>query len=712
MVEPVSTATLPPVEAETAWRGLLPALQRLDQLLGAAIERAQDIYGPESATDQFRGLYISESEPARLLDRVPGEPLLYRHGGESSCASFALDTLAGTFALTPFDVDVVLIALGPELDRRYERLYAYLQDNVSLRTPSIDLALNLLCTDAVDRLDQRTRFGAEAPLVANRLLRLSPESPQASGLARGFKLEPQITSFLLGEFRLDADLAAHCTTIQDARPLDQLPLTHEFADALRGLTRSATAGNPVRLHFHGPDDAGRLNTAAGVAIALGRPLLALDLALARRAGDFVTGIRLFAQAVRLTNATPCLMNCDAVSGDSVELNLLAHEVAAWPGVTIAFSAGSLTLPGVELLPVAFGPLGFAERRRWWQIRLDQRGLPLSGEALDDLAGRLSLTAGQIDDAVADAWWRGQWRAAADGAIELQDGSPGVSIDDLYESACERSTTELATLAQRLRPRLRWHDIVLPEDARTQLEELCSRVSLRRHVLDDWGFGRRLSLGRGTNALFAGPPGTGKTMAAEIVASELKLDLCKIDLSGVVSKYIGETEKNLDRIFTAAQRANAILFFDEADALFGKRSEVRDSHDRYANIEISYLLQKMEEYDGVAILATNLRQNLDESFIRRLAFMIHFPFPDEESRAGIWRSVWPQETPLAADVSAESLARRFKLAGGNIKNIALAAAFLAADEGGVVTMSHLLRATRREYQKLGKAMTPDAEEALA
>jgi SpoVK/Ycf46/Vps4 family AAA+-type ATPase len=224
-------------------------------------------------------------------------------------------------------------------------------------------------------------------------------------------------------------------------------------------------------------------------------------------------------------------------------------------------------------------------------------------------------------------------------------------------------------------------------------------------MGEWGFDRKLSFGKGVNALFAGPSGTGKSMAAEIVAGELGLDLYRIDLSGVVSKYIGETEQNLDRVFRAAEGSNAILFFDEADALFGKRSEVRDSHDRYANIEISYLLQKMEEYEGVAILATNLRQNLDESFVRRLAFTIHFPFPDEADRRRIWSGIWPAEAPLARDVDPDFLSRQFKLTGGNIKNIALAAAFLAAQNGGMVTMSHLLQATRREFQKLGKTSMP-------
>ena len=248
-------------------------------------------------------------------------------------------------------------------------------------------------------------------------------------------------------------------------------------------------------------------------------------------------------------------------------------------------------------------------------------------------------------------------------------------------------------AVELEPRYGWDDIVLPEDSLAQLREIAQRVAGRERVLDEWGFGAKLSRGTGVNALFMGPSGTGKTMAAEILARELGLDLYRIDLAGVVSKWIGETEKNLDRIFAAAEGANAILLFDEADALFGKRSEVRDSHDRYANLEISYLLRKMEEFAGVALLATNLRANLDEAFVRRLAFTVHFPFPDAGSRERIWRGIWPAATPLAGDVDLGALAGRFKLSGGNIKNIALAAAFLASEYGGPVATGHVLHATR-------------------
>jgi SpoVK/Ycf46/Vps4 family AAA+-type ATPase len=248
--------------------------------------------------------------------------------------------------------------------------------------------------------------------------------------------------------------------------------------------------------------------------------------------------------------------------------------------------------------------------------------------------------------------------------------------------------------------------VLPNDRIELLQEIRSTLQYRPLVYGDWGFDEKLSLGKGLNVLFAGPSGTGKTMAAEILACELGLELYKTDLSTIVSKYIGETEKNLSRIFTEAASSNAILFFDEADALFGRRSEVRDSHDRYANIEVNYLLQEMERYEGMAILATNLRKNMDEAFVRRMHFVVDFPFPSAEDRLRIWEGVLPENTPREPDLDFEFLAASFELTGGNLKNIALAAAFLAAAGDGSVAMSHLIRATRREYQKMGKVLSGD------
>ncbi|NOY64092.1 MAG: ATP-binding protein, partial [Nitrospirae bacterium] len=250
----------------------------------------------------------------------------------------------------------------------------------------------------------------------------------------------------------------------------------------------------------------------------------------------------------------------------------------------------------------------------------------------------------------------------------------------------------------------WDDLILPPDRKRQLREICDFVSHKHRVYYHWGFERKLSSGRGLNILFSGPSGTGKTMAAGIIAEEIGADLYRIDLSLVVSKYVGETEKNLDRIFDFAARGNIILFFDEADALFGKRTEIKDSHDRYANIEINYLLQKMEEHEGIVILATNLSKNMDQAFLRRMHFTVEFPFPEKQYRLLIWKRIYPEETPLSDDIDFEFLAERLQIAGGNIKNIALNSAVFAAAEGRPVSMKHIIRAAAREYQKMGRLCT--------
>jgi len=268
---------------------------------------------------------------------------------------------------------------------------------------------------------------------------------------------------------------------------------------------------------------------------------------------------------------------------------------------------------------------------------------------------------------------------------------------VWEICLARTSPQLGGLAQRLEPKATWDDIVLPEREFELLQQIAGQVGQRSRVYDEWGFREKMNRGFGINALFAGESGTGKTMAAEVIANDLNLHLYRIDLSSVVSKYIGETEKNLRRLFDAAEDGGAILFFDEADALFGKRSEVKDSHDRYANIEINYLLQRMEAYRGLAILATNLKGALDQAFLRRLRFIVNFPFPGLTERRAIWSGVFPGDTPTT-DLDYDWLAR-LNLTGGSIHNVAINAAFSAAQAGGSVSMPVILEAARAEFRKL-------------
>jgi hypothetical protein len=319
--------------------------------------------------------------------------------------------------------------------------------------------------------------------------------------------------------------------------------------------------------------------------------------------------------------------------------------------------------------------------------------------VDDVAAKFRLSIGQISDAASVA------RLAATARGDETPAGP-----DLDLGARRASSTRLAELASRLDAPFSWGDLVIPD---RQLEVLRSISAYLRHrdlVLSEWGYDRAVARSQGLKVLFAGESGTGKTMAGQVLASDLGLDLYRLDLATVVSKYIGETEKNLDRVFAAAEGSNAILFFDEADALFGKRSEVRDAHDRYANIEVAYLLQKMEGYPGAVILATNFRQNMDDAFLRRLDVVVDFPFPKPEDRERIWKLVLPDTAPMAGDIDITFLAERFKLSGGSIRNCSLTAAFMAADAGGSIGMEHLVRAVALEYGKLGRlTIEPDFDQ---
>jgi AAA+ superfamily predicted ATPase len=701
-------------------RELLPALARLDALLSRAAASAQEQYGPGSSADRFRGLHISDEEVSRLLARTAATSILCTNRGSfeeqvrhPADESSRLAWLQQTFELSSFDIDVVLIALAPELDLRYERLYAYLQDDVTKKRPTVDLALNLLSESAAEKITQRNRFGSCAPLIRQRLIRLisDPNLVHPPLLAHYLKLDDQIIRFLLGQMDLDSRLAACCELERAPVGAPDLRLRGEIASALPRLaSRVRQTREPVSLCFHGPQSKSKLQTAKALAAQAGKSILAMDLARAARANaDLSETVRL---AVREAWFGDSLLFLDAARLSDNErqasLSVLFEEVLGDShGITV-LATEEIWIPSgqtpARVVNVPFPVPQFSERQECWKANTTT--MPVQVEEVSVLASRFHLTTEQIVGAVSAAGSHALWRSvASSSSVESSFSSDhSTTLDDLFLGARTQCGRELAAVARKVNLIYSWDDIVLPADTVLQLREMCDRVTHRERVFSEWGFERKLSLGNGVNALFAGPSGTGKTMAAEIIANELGLDLYKIDLSGVVSKYIGETEKNLDHVFRAAESANAILFFDEADALFGKRSEVHDSHDRYANIEISYLLQKMEEYEGISILASNLRQNMDEAFVRRLAFTVLFPFPSEEDRRRIWTGMWPACTPLASDLDFSYISRRFKFSGGNIKNVALAAAFLAASDGGIVTMQHLFQATQREFEKMGKRLT--------
>jgi AAA+ superfamily predicted ATPase len=608
--------------------------------------------------------------------------------------------LLDTFGLDDLDAACFVIAAAPELERDIAQALARLRGHPPPGRPDCALMQAILCATMDDRLALQARFTFDAPLFRHRLLLLAENAVRAPSPlhATAVAADPQIMRTLCYGEWLDPRLARYCRlllprALDDARDASRGP----FPDGVTDVLRAATARRaPLHLLFQGQPGSGRRDAAHGLASRFGAKLLVADLAYAHALGEFAELVTPLLREAWLQGAWLYLEGLETVlETGSLEVQRFLDDLADDGGICIISATQALQLSGrrtLAPLTIEFDSASFAQARRTWRTVLGHSAT-LADDELDVLASRYRLPPSRI-------------RAAASYAVQLArlrggpDADPGLA--EFVRASRAQGPAGLSGLARKIEPIHRWDDMVLPDDARLQLRELCARTEYAIRVFQDWGFGSRMSLGKGTSALFAGASGTGKTMAAEVIAAELALDLYRIDLATVVSKYIGETEKNLDRVFAAARYANAILLFDEADALFGKRSEVRDAHDRYANLEIAYLLQKMEEYDGLSILATNLKQNLDEAFLRRLTYTVLFPFPAVAEREAIWRKTCPAGLPLAADVDFAALAKSFKLSGGNIRNALLAAAFFAAADHEAVAMRHLVHGVRREVQKAGKA----------
>jgi hypothetical protein len=704
---------------ESLAQGIMPLLRVLDRVLESAVHAAHSAWGGDSVSERFRGLYIGQAEIERSLQLEPGAPTLPTCGWDLSVDGCPqLQKLQDIYSLTLFDLSALVVVLAPEVDLRYERLYAYLQDDVTRKRPTVDLVLNLLSCSAEEKLQRRRHFSPGAPLLQHRIMHLFTDanSVQPPLLSHCLKLDEQIIQMLLGGTGVDGRLLGFCRLQRGLETLEDLSLSADIKTALPRLMQSGPARREAGVRqiflFRGGSKAEMRRTARAAASGCELPILVADLSAIDRGGAGLADIvfTVLTEA-RLKDALPYFEGLEGGDIDShPDVCRALRESAGAVIIASTRKAAYVRVDGIRVIIVNFPSLNVSGRQSCWEKAIGERDARIDSTTLEALANRFRLSSEQITQAVEEGCASATWRVTAQGVASGKAMSRDPLPDELYAAARTQSASDLSGVARKLTPMYTWTDLVLPIETQEQLREICQRVKSRELVMGRWGFERKLSLGKGTSALFAGPSGTGKTMAAEVIANDVNLDLFTIDLASVVSKYIGETEKNLDRIFAIAKDTDAILFFDEADALFGKRSEVRDSHDRYANLEISYLLQKMDAYEGVTILASNLRQHMDESFIRRLAITVLFPFPEEADRNRIWRGIWPAETPLSKDIDFDCLSQRFKLSGGNIRNVALAAAFLAAQNGGIVTMTHLLHAVEREFQKMGKSLR--AEDRIA
>lgn len=625
--------------------------------------------------DPFRGLYLSdeavdrvlesESEALLLLAEGLPEPSDDRPGGP---ASGRLRTLARTCGLTTLDVDLLLVALACDLDPRFEQLFGYLNDDVTRRRPSVAVAL-ALCGIPLASAAGRERLTSGPLLTAGLLAVDDPDRPFPG---RALRLPDRVVGHLLGIDTPDPALAGVLQPVPEGA----------WGDGA-GLAGALGTGISLVYLREPPTGSGALMAVDALA-RCGLAVVVVDLDGLGRHTDVVALARGVAREARLTGAG-VLAGPLSESGTRADV-LAALRAEPLPLLLVGSCSWDPAWSADVPLLVDVPKSTLAERGDLWREALSGEDVGFDpGYATSQFLLRPTQVARAAEAA------RMQSRLSPDGRV---------TVEHVRAGARSENGSALQRLARRVEPAVGWSDLALPLSTMTALQEVAARARHRERVLGEWAMRPGGGRGFGVAALFAGDSGTGKTMSAEVVAGELGLDLYVVDLATVVDKYVGETEKNLDRIFDAAAGVNGVLLFDEADAVFGKRSEVKDAHDRYANIESAFLLQRMETFDGLAILATNLRANIDEAFTRRLDVLVDFPLPDAAQRLVLWRSCL-RTLPQSESLDLEFCATSFELSGGAIRSAAVTAAYLAATAGCPVTMAQVVMAVQREYRKLGR-----------
>jgi hypothetical protein len=604
-----------------------------------ALERGQPCPREEGSGSETRGQGCPRSEPVQEMSPPP-----------------ALEKLCKLFELSNFERGILLLCAGIELDSKFAALCAKANGDPRRDFPTFSLALGAL---------PEPHWSALTPAAPLRRWRLIELLPGQNLTLSPLKIDERVLHYLTGLNQLDERLA---TLVEPLSGADDLVDSHRaVADEIVAVLRKDRPLPAIQLC--GNDPVAKRAVAAASCAAVGLNLHTLTAQnLPADFRELESLMRLWEREAAL-GASVLLIECEDAENNFAATRFIERA----GGVLFVSSRERRRVRERTFIDFDIGKPTRDEQRVLW------KNAGVNGQ-LESLAAQFDLSAASIHSAAAQA----------------------VSPENLWDACRIQARPRLDDLAQRIETRASWNDLVLPAPQLTMLREISAHVRRRNLVYETWGFAEKSARGLGISALFAGASGTGKTLAAEVLANELRLDLYRIDLSQVVSKYIGETEKNLRRVFDAAEAGSAVLLFDEADALFGKRSEVKDSHDRYANIEVSYLLQRMEAYRGLAILTTNMKDALDPAFLRRIRFVVQFPFPDAAERIEIWRRMFPTQTP----VDGLDVARLAKLhvAGGNIRNIALNAAFLAADSDEPVRMRHLLRAARAECVKIEKPLT--------
>ena len=705
----------------------------LDLLLEAEMNTMQ--YKAEHQTAQrnpFKGMYLTEAEAKQLLTTestyisLDAEQLQLIFRLEQMIAarlqrnrelsiSIPIMDLQQQLTLDELDIRLLIVSLAPHMNRKYLKLYGYVQDDLTCQYVTLDLLLRLCCRSDEDQVQVYRRMTDTSSNLRRLFTTLSTQAitnKDSSILVEPLVLESRMIHYILQlNWRYNGLLSSVRYTEQQQYE-SLLPIEiHKHLQQQIVKYVNDYRDQPLMILMIGTTGCGKTIHSKHLAQKMARPTLELDMtSLSNDIHLLGQTIELFLHEAKIMNAIPIFEHTEQLIPKNEEmerdfrLQKLQEQLQSWNDTVILHSNHHLPLHStydqIDRVIITFPLPTLEEGSELWKAYTASK-LTVHSTITLQLATKFQFTAGQIAATVQQAIALKRWSMLDTNGLQQE-------TDDsywLHQAANGLIHHGLQQKSVQMKSQWDWQDLILPQETLQLLQQACHRVANRHIVMQEWGFERILPYGRGVSMLFTGPPGTGKTMAALVMAKAMQAELYRVDLTRIVSKYIGETEKNLAEIFDRAKLSGAILFFDEADAVFGKRSEVKDAHDKYANMETSYLLQKMEEYDGLTILATNFSQNLDDAFMRRIQYIIKFPFPDAVQREQLWRSIIPSHMPMEP-LDIPFLAKTFELSGGPIKNIVLTAAYLVAQDGKKLSMQHFIEAAIQEYKKTGKLLMKD------
>ncbi|MCT4620609.1 MAG: ATP-binding protein [Marinisporobacter sp.] len=690
------------------------------KLLDLKIQRLILIENPEQLKDlnPWKGMTISEGEVSEIFNHDISEEKLKEINElnkelkkltteienkilESNNKGMELnfEKLIETFQLDPIEKNILLVGISVELDAKYEKLYAFLQDNINKKRPSIDLGLRLLNLSSKEKLHFRNKIRKESFLKIF-ILKNDPFQRDESFFSSEIIIDEKIVDYILGNENMDIDLIDMISfykyrpfkfeSIGNDKIVENVALTIE-----NFLSDYDQYQNNLFIYIQGDKGIGKKHEVKKYCHSIKKDLLIVDLKVL--AVKEISLRKIVMKIIRegvLREATICFENFHCIEEILEDKNILLKDFLSMttyfiePVFILSEKTYNQNKFFNENTVVSFklDRPDYKTREQLWEFYAKK--YKVENLYYKDLAVKFHFTPLQIKNTI----------KGTKSKLLLHTDKEKI----IYESCYKQVDNQLTQKAVKVNLGYDWNQLILPNEQKRLLMDACNQVKNRYLVYNEWGFDKKIAYGKGLAIICAGPPGTGKTMSAQVIANELNLELYRIDLSQVISKYVGETEKNLHHIFSEASLSNAILFFDEADSIFGKRSDVKSANDRYANIETSYLLQKIEEYEGITMLATNFLNNIDDAFLRRINFIIKFPFPDKETREKIWKITIPSNAPIE-DLDFDFIAKTFEMSGGNIKNTIIYAAFLAAQENQKIGMKHILFAAKYELQKMDKLL---------